>query len=153
MTGIRGFPARWPTGSRPNIQRYPLAGSQTFKAGDLVHLTSGVVAEVSGADPTPLLGLAAEDSTGVVETGYVMVSVFDDATLFRLQGTTPYVEATHLGNEYAIVESSGIYLVDVDDATTNNHRVQIMDGSTGRESDLSDHFYIAKVLTAHRQLG
>jgi len=148
---IRGFPAQWPTGSRPNAQRFPLLSGEAFKAGDFVFLTSGEVAEVSGADPSVILGLAAEDATGVVETGYVMVYVVDDQTLFRLQGTTPYAEATHLGNDYAILESSGVYIVDVDDATTNNHRVTVIGGQANTVDD--DDFFLVKFIEAYRQLG
>jgi hypothetical protein len=149
MTPIRGFPGMWAAGSRPFVKRYPLGAGAAFFAGDFVYLTSGEVAEVSGADPTPILGLAAEHATGVVETGYVTVNIATDDMFFRLKGDTPYVEATHLGNDYAIIETSAVYLVDTADATTNNHRVHVVGGDASTDND----FFLCKFIAAHRQLG
>lgn len=142
---LRGWPAFNMSGSRPATKRFPLATGETFYAGDLVVLDgAGDVAEVAGADPTPILGMAAEDAADVVESGYVVVYVADNDTIFAMEGTSAPTEA-NIGEDYGVVESSGVYLVDVTD--TVNTRVMVVGVDVDRE------LYFVRFLVAHRDLG
>lgn len=147
MTKLRPWPAQHPIGSRPFTKRFPLTASQTFKAGDIVFLTGSPlkVSEVSGADPTPLLGIAAEDAANVIESGYVMVYVFDNSTIFAIMGSTDPTTA-HIGNQYGVLEDGdGVYTIDISE--TGQKRFDVVGIDVNRK------LFFVKVMVAHRQLG
>ena len=145
MPGLRPWPARWHTG-RPRVQQFPLAAAQSFRAGDFLTMNgSGQAAEVSGADPTPLLGLAAEDAADVIETGYVNVYVFDDSWEFAIMSSGADPAAANKSVSYGILEGGdGVYNVDFTDVV--NTRIRVND------VDIYRKLCFARVLAAHRQL-
>src|SRR5687768_13676427 len=132
MAGLRPWPARWHTG-RPRVQQFPLAAAQSFRAGDFLTMNgSGAAQEVAGADPTPLLGLAAEDAADVVETGFVNVYVFDDSWEFAIYSSGAAPAAANKGVSYGILEdANGVYNVDFTD--TVNTRVRVNDVDIQRQ--------------------
>ena len=142
---LRPWPAYNRSGSRPYVKRFPLASGETFYAGDVVVLDgSGDVAEVSGADPNPILGIAAENAADVVESGYVCVYVANADTVFAMEGSSDPTEA-NIGEDYGIVESDGVYIVDLTD--TSNVRVMVEGVDTNR-----DLFFVTFIST-YRDLG
>lgn len=143
MPALRPIVAYQESGNRPLRKRYTLKASETFKKGDFVTIDSNEdVLEVSGADPSSLLGLAAEDAANVVESGYVMVEVFNTDTVLRMQGTSAPTE-DNVNQSYGIVEDGdGVYTVDVTD--TSNTRVYVID------VDVENEYYFVKVLDANR---
>lgn len=143
MAKVRPWPAYNLSGNRPATVRYTLKSSQTFKAGDLVDIDGNEdVLEVSGADPTPILGVAAEDAANVVESGYVMVYVATSDTIFAMQGDNAPT-ADDVNQSYGVIEDGdGIYTVD--GTETSNTRVYVVGVDTNRE------LYFVKFLDAHR---
>lgn len=146
MARLRPYVARILSGSRPYVQRYPLKAGETFKRGDPVTIDSNEeVLAVSGADPTPILGLAAEDAEGVVETGFVLVHVANSDTVFAMKGDNAPTE-DDLTQDYGIVaDGDGIWGVDGTDIS--NVRVQVVDIDTEQE------LYFVKFLDAHRVIN
>lgn len=145
MPKIRPWPARWPIGKRPIVDRYELNDGETFKKGDPVKKDgSDKIVEVSGSDPTPLLGFAAEDAASAIEPGYVVVYTADNEEVwFAMNGSRAPVSGD-IGQNYGIAEDSdGIWHVDATD--TSNPRVEVMDIDVSRE------LWLVKILSAHRQ--
>lgn len=144
MAKLQPWPARWPVGLRPDTERHVLASGEAFPAGAFITKNgSSEIVEVSGADPTDLYGIAAENAADVVELGYVMVYHFDQSVYIAMQGTRVPVTGD-IDSEYGIVEDSdGVYLVDPDEGV--NTRVSVEDVNTNRE------LYFVKVLAAHIQ--
>lgn len=150
MPNPRPWPAKWPGSGlikhkRPVMERHPLESSATFEAGDFVKKDgSNEIIALSGNDPTPIFGLAAEDSANVGEPGFCMVYVADDDTIFAIKGSVVPVDATHTGNSYGfLVDSDGIHTIDISD--TSNTRFSVDSVEEGRE------LYFVKLLTAHQQ--
>lgn len=128
---IRGWPARTLSGNRFPVVEYTLKSGEAFKRGDFVALDANEdVLEVSGADPASLLGMAAEDAAGVVRSGRVLVHVATGDVVFAMQGTSAPTE-DDVNQSYGIVETNGIYLVDVTD--TSNLRFYVVDVDVDRE--------------------
>lgn len=145
MAKLRGWPARWPRGDRAETLQFTLAAAQTFKAGDLVFLSSGAITEC-GADPADVVGVAAEDADSVEEAGKVLVNTHADGqTIFAFQGTVAPVEATHVGNDYgAVVDADGIWVVDISETTTDVFHV------VGVDEDRE--IYFVTIVAAARQV-
>lgn len=84
---FQGVRYRTTDGGPAHIEVYGEAASQTFKAGDLVTLSSGLVAEAAaeGADvgAGTILGMALSPATGVTGSR-VEVAVAGERTLFSL---------------------------------------------------------------------
>ena len=144
MAALRPWPARSPSASRWAPTRYPLASGETFNAGDVVELDgSEDVAEVSGADPTPLLGIAAEVAADVVEAGFVMVYVFDGVNQMAIQGSSAPVKA-NINQVYGVIEDGdGIYTIDITDTTNTVFYVH--------DIDVNRELFFVTVLAADRQ--
>lgn len=145
MPALRPWPARWPVGKRPDVNRYELKTGESFVKGDLVTKDgSDIVSEVTGSDPTDLLGFAAEDAASVLETGYVLVYTADtDVVWFAMQGTSAPV-AGDVGQDYGIVrDSDDVWTVDKTDAV--NTRVTVNDVDTVRN------LFLVSIMSAHRQ--
>lgn len=131
------------SGNRPFRKRYTLKSGETFKKGDFVTLDANEdVLEVSGADPSSILGIAAEDAANVVESGWVMVEIATTDTVFRMQGSSAPSE-DNVNQNYGIVEDGdGVYTVDLTD--TSNTRVYVID------VDVDNEYFFVKVLDAYR---
>ena len=150
MPNPRPWPAKWPGSGlvkhkRPVMERHPLESSASFQAGDFVKKDgSDEIIALSGNDPTPILGLAAEDSANVVEPGFTIVYIADDDLIFAIKGSVVPVVATHVGNSYGfLVDADGIHIVDISD--TSNTRFNVDSVDVDRE------LYFVKLLTAHQQ--
>lgn len=127
---IRSYVARTLSGNRPVTMRFTLKSGETFKRGDPVTMDSNEdVLEVSGTDPATILGFAAENAADVVETGYVLVWVANDDTVFAISGDNAPT-ADDVNQQYGIVESGGIWVVDGTDTT--NKRFEVLDIDTNQ---------------------
>lgn len=142
---LNGWPAYSLSGHRVPAMRFPLAASQTFVAGNLVVLdASGDVAEC-GADPTEILGMAAENAADVVESGYVMVYVATDDAIFALQPSAGTITEAAIGEDYGVVLSDSVWMLDLTD--TSNVSMFVVD------IDISRNLAFCKVLSTVRTLG
>jgi len=144
MAKRRGWPAYTLSGIRPGVAtRYTLKASETFDAGDLVTIDANEdVLEVSGADPTTILGLAAEAAANVVEAGYVMVWVATGDLVFAMEGDNNPT-ADDVNQSYGVIQDGdGIYTVD--GTETSNTRVYVNSVDTTRN------LYFVTVLDATR---
>ena len=145
MPRLRPWPSIWPIGKRPIANRYVLKSGETFKKGDAV-VKDGTpeVQEVSGANPTPILGFAAEDAESVGEPGFVMVyTAADQGVLFAMNGDDdPVVGDVDI--DYGILEDSdGVY--HVNGAETSSTRLTV------KKVDLPRKLYYCVVRTANVQ--
>lgn len=129
MPKLRAYPAFQLGGVRPPIREYTLKAGETFKRGDLVALDSNEdVLEVSGADPSSILGVAAEDAEGVVRAGFVIVWLATGDSVFAMQGDADPTE-DDVNQDYGIIEDGdGVYTVDTSETT--NTRVYVVDVDT-----------------------
>jgi len=116
---------------RCRVQHFKEAASQTFIVGDVLILdTSAGVGrvKVAGADPTPIVGVAAEAASGVTDAK-VAVYVATGIAEFRANCDSSAVLSTlAMTTQYGIVADSTnvsqrIWRVDTSDTT--NPRVQI----------------------------
>lgn len=99
---------------------------ETFMPGDVVTLNAGVV-KLAGADPTAILGLSQVDSEAarvLTADGKIPILVLNSETVVEMCSDTVPVEATHLGNQYGIVNNGGVWKVDTTDVT--NKRVEVV---------------------------
>ena len=110
-----GLSYRTTDGDPPDVAHYPEAASQTFKAGDLVTLSSGKVAVAVAASTTyasadleggTVLGIALADATGVTDTA-VPVAIANSRLLIPLlvlHGTpaSAVTAVTQVGTAYDI---------------------------------------------------
>jgi len=110
-----GLSYRTTDGDPPDVAHYPEAASQTFKAGDLVTLSSGKVAVAVAASTTyasadleagTVLGIALADATGVTGTA-VPVAIANSRLLIPLlvlHGTpaSAVTAVTQVGTAYDI---------------------------------------------------
>lgn len=138
------WPARWPTGLRSTVYRYPLDAAADFKAGAFVVLDAQSELTECGADPASILGISCDPSADVVEAGYCNVYVADDNLILAMEGTSDPT-AANVGNDFGIVKTDGVWYVDITDTT--NTRVMVVDIDTVRN------LFFCKVLVANRQLG
>ncbi len=71
------------SGNSPMTMIYPeAAGTQAFKTGEFVYLVAGLVTEI-GSDPAIILGIAAQDAAGVVNTS-IAVYIANEDNIFEL---------------------------------------------------------------------
>jgi hypothetical protein len=119
-------------GNSPWTQLFPEAASQTFKLGAVVTLVAGMAQE-AGANPTRILGIAAEDGHNdpIAGHSYLTVWIADDETIFvaNLAGAQT-TAITDVGAGYAILKDTGapggdVWEVDKSDST--NRRVIVVD--------------------------
>lgn len=143
---LNPWPARWPTGSRPNVARYPLAASQTFNAGALVVLDASEDVTECGADPASILGVATVPAEHVIESGYIEVYVADNVTVFAMKGTSNPAKA-NINQSYGVVKDGTSNRWEVDLTDTTNTRVKVVDIDTTRN------LFFVTFLVANRQLG
>ena len=112
------------------FRSYPEADSAAFKRGELVTLSSGKVAALSGTDPAAntILGLALSDGRNVVAPDPADVVIFvpsPDSLFSGNLGVSQVTAATDRGTEYGLVEAAD--LVHVDQSDTTNTRVVVVD--------------------------
>lgn len=111
------YVARTPIGNRAEVRRIPIKSGETFHAGELLKNTSNE-AQVCGADPTVVMGIACDGAADVVESGYVNYYVADQDTVWAIEGSTDPVFATHFGNSYGVAVSNNVWTLDISETTT-----------------------------------
>jgi hypothetical protein len=74
------------SGNSPQTLVFPEASSQSFKRGEPVYLASGKVTEIASNTPSQILGFAAQDASGTVDTD-IAVWLANDDTLFEANVT------------------------------------------------------------------
>ena len=115
---LNGWPAASLSGYRVPAVRFPIATGETFVKGNLVVLDgSGDVTEC-GADPTEILGMAAENAADVLETGYVMVDVATNDSIFAMEPSAGTITEGAIGEDYGVVLSSSVWLLDLTETAT-----------------------------------
>lgn len=112
--------------------RFPEAASQSFKAGDLVILSSGKVAISVAAGnsldtDTKILGMALEPATGVTDTMVSVLvflgSVSMDLPVYHGTPASAVTAVANNGTAYALYHSStGGFMVDLSNTTKPNVR-------------------------------
>jgi hypothetical protein len=111
------YPVQWPLGKRTEVRRAPIASGQTYKAGELVVLSSNELV-VCGADPVLVSGIACEAAADTIETGYGNYYVADAKTIWAIESDTTPVFDTHNGVSYGVVAASGVWKLDILEVTT-----------------------------------
>ena len=114
MAKLRPWPAyNLYGGAFPPPIRQALKASETFNVGDLVKIDgSKDILELSGADDSPIYGVAAESAANVVESGQVMVWPAVTGAVFAIQGDNAPVKSD-IDKEYGYVQDGdGIYTLD-----------------------------------------
>jgi len=99
------------------------ADSQSFKAGELVYLSSGAVTVYAGRD-APVFGIALKDGTNVT-SGNTEIPVAlirpDDMVLIQVEDGSGNLEASNTtcvpGTAYDIIVSSNHHRIDSSDTT------------------------------------
>lgn len=147
-------------GTDNSVQMFPEAASQTFKAGDLVTLSSGSVAALATADGAitssnnTVLGVALADATGVTST-QIPVKVVDDETLVLL----PVYHATAasaipnnatVGASYQLRRQDAKYAIAIDQ--TSNPVAIVADKIPGNGAEQYGAVWV-KILASRRSLG
>lgn len=100
------------------------AVSSSWKRGAPLIYSSGYVAILgtAGAETTRIIGFAAKDATGVTGANVPYYEA-NDYNLFEgslINSTTAYVSvATNIGTDYALIQSTNDWYIDISDATTN----------------------------------
>ena len=136
-------------GQRSVVNRYPGPADPAatpIEVNDWVTLTSGRIVEVSGADPTNLLGIARSHNGGAareeaIERTHILVEEFTDDTVLLMRGSrNPLI--TDVNVAYGLVASGGKWTVDATDTVAT--RVTVVD------VDLTNNYWYVIVLPAHR---
>jgi hypothetical protein len=123
----RPEPVHTKHGGPPYTRTYPEAASQSFKRGDFVLLSSGKVT-ICGSDPAAVLGVAAQDASGVTDTP-VKVYIADKSTVFVGNLSSAIVSTVALvGVRYGTLLESGIFTVNTADTTGPTVTIIGLDG-------------------------
>ena len=148
MPNPRPWPAQWQGSGRikhkrPSVTSFALKSGETFRAGDFVGIdgTPEILA-LSGLDPTPIKGLAAEDAANVSRPGFVMVYDADDDTIFAIKGSRVPVTGDKGVSYGFLVDGDGIHTIDLSDISNTRFSVSAV--------DINRELYLVKVLTAHQ---
>jgi len=116
-------------GGNEHFWKFSEAASQSFKAGAVLVMSSGLVAEGS-ADPTSIVGIAAHDAVGTANSDVLVVPALPGVVFRGVLGgsTNPHTLAqSDVGKVYGIFKAaSGAWLVDADDSAVANVRVRIV---------------------------
>lgn len=105
---------------KATIVHVPEGATQTFKAGDLVYMTSGTV-KIATSDQT-VFGAAVCDASGTTSTS-IPVYVADPSTVWTAQVDTTSA-ASQIGAKYGLnIGTAGSMSIDIADTTTTSVRV------------------------------
>lgn len=126
-------PVRTVSGNSPRTLVLPLGATQTFKTGEIVQLSAGYVQVCGSANPTAIVGVAAEDATSGTAGQYtIKVWLADRDTIFVGNvgaGSTQTTAVTLRGMGAGLYDDGSVWLVDTAQTGTNT-RVQIVDLDT-----------------------
>lgn len=105
------------------------ATSATFKRGELVTLSSGKVAALSGTDPSAgtILGVAMADASGTVDTECVIFVPEPECVFVANLGGTSVTAVTDIGTLYGLVEASDLVHVDKTETSATKTKVVGLD--------------------------
>jgi hypothetical protein len=105
------------SGNAPQVLSLPETASSTFRTGAILVLTSGFVAE-AGADPTPILGVAAEPGHNGATNGLfnTLVYIANNDTIFYGNMSGKASAVTDVGLAYSVVKTGNNWHVDGADA-------------------------------------
>lgn len=128
--------AATPVGQRAAVREYTLKSAATFLIGALVKLTSGEIEE-SGADPSAILGIAADPTTqslpGHVSGGVLgkdskigaYVADEDTEWSWPVTGGTP--ADANVGVLYGVVKSGSVWYIDLAETSATVVRITRLD--------------------------
>jgi len=121
------------------IMEYPEAsGTQTFKKGDPVELSSGAVQIAS--DDQSILGIACQDASGTAATT-IQVHIISPTQLWVVEADTTTAQAQE-GEDYGLNISAGNSSVDIGDTTTTTVIVQQLDPHDGAHTNAGGHLIV-----------
>lgn len=137
------------SGGPPHRVHLPEGGSQTFKKGDFLILSSGRVV-ISGSAPSAatVLGIAAHDASGVQDTPVAIEEANDD-TLFVINGIST-TAITHIGVACQLNLTSGNWTADTGTAANTLIPVKLDPRDTLADTNGR---YICQVHSAARALS
>lgn len=128
------FPAEVVSGYCPeNVVHYTPDSGGSFDRGALVYFdTATQTVKKCGADPALIAGiaLAPSNTANISEQGKVPIYLLDQNTTVAMSSATTPAN-THIGNNYGVVESGGVWKVDTSDTT--NTRLVVVDIDSGNE--------------------
>ena len=131
------------------VKSYPEAASQSFKAGDLVILSSGSVAIATSDDD--VWGVALQDASGTTGTSIPVQVIFPD-TVFLAQATDATAE-TNKGTAYALDLTSGSMGVNTGSTTTPAFVIDRLDPRDGPETSAGGRVFGRFVYTSCDAIG
>ena len=126
----------------PAVHSFPVAGSQTLLAGDLVVLSSGQVAKASASVAAPF-GVMAEDSSGASAGTAVRVYPISPGQVWRATASASASSAVLGSTKYDITAAQ---LVDIADSTNGSIFI-VKTGSSNTE------VYVTFTKTAWTEIG
>ena len=133
ITRRRIEPVRTISGNSPRTLVLPLGATQTFKTGECVQLVAGYVQVCGSANPTAILGFAAEDATSGTAGQYnIKVWLADRDTIFVGNvgsGSTQTTSVALRGAGAGLYDVGDYWTVDTS-ITATTQRVQIVDLDT-----------------------
>lgn len=142
------------TGNRIRVQEYPGPANPVtdpISVGDFVVWDTNHVERVTGADPTPILGLALSHNQSVpreeaIDPTKILVAVADMDNPFWMEGSSAPV-AADIGAAYGIVLASDKTFYIVDKTDTANTRVRVLDIDIPRKA------FFCIIMGEHRQFA
>jgi hypothetical protein len=159
MAGRLFMPASWPGGTAPAILGYnPDAAPGLITTGSLVVIVAGGGIQLCGADPALVLGVALEpvstnpgfqnpfENQTTVITGRsakIPVALASGVTIFTCDGTRAPLQSD-IGINYGVVNTAGVWQIDLTDTTADV--VQVVD------VDLALGFYYVKFVVDVAQI-
>jgi hypothetical protein len=136
----------------PNMIVGAEAGSQTYKAGELVYGNDPAIT-VCGADPALVLGIAQKDATGTTSAD-APVEVIRPTDLVMIlvssAGTATTSDNAVIGEDYGLVLSSNVWSLDTADET--NTRAVVVD-QVQEVSGSYTNYAIVRFKSANLQFG
>lgn len=133
----------FPHPQKAEIQQFDVKAAETFTRGAVVLLDANEDVIEAGADPAAVLGFAEHDAEVDPDTTKVLVAKCDsEVARFWMAGDNNPLKSD-INQDYGVVKTSGVWLVDGTDTT--NLVVHVHD------VDLDRNLYKVSVVAAARQ--
>jgi len=111
------------------LVHYPESASQSFRVGDVLVLDTVAGKQMkckkAGADPIPVLGVAADSASGVEGTRIGVYVATAQSEFRAMTDSSTTLPNTAIGTQFGIVEDSTNFVWRVDQSETTNKRVVI----------------------------
>lgn len=139
---------------KARVVKIPEAATQSFKAGEFVYLASGK-ATACASDATAISHFALEDASGTTDNEILAVQVSPDLEfemcVYHSTAGSAVTAITQVGTKYALLVSSNMHYVDIEDETNLAFQVQKL----SPKDTVGDQYgrVIVKVLSDICQLG